>query len=398
MKFVPLEVLVKSMDSGARPKGGVTASSGTIPSLGGEHLSDDGGFDFTSIKFIEHDFFYSLSKGKVQRGNILIVKDGATTGKTSFVGTDFPFEVAAINEHLFRVEVDENQADPRYLFRFLSSSLGKRELLKDFRGATVGGISRDILTKVMVPIPSSIKEQGWIADILGKAADIKVKRSAVISDAEEYLRSAFFQLFGDPVVNVVGWPEMPLAEIAAVTTGNTPSREVSAYYGDHIEWIKSDNINTPSHFLTKATEGLSEAGLRVGRSVPAGSTLITCIAGSPSCIGNAALADRPVSFNQQINALTPKSGIEPEFIYATTLFSKARIQAASTNGMKGMVSKGALEQVRFILPPPDQREKFVAIFRKVMALTAKLESAASEASLLYGSLAQRAFQGQLSGL
>lgn len=249
----------------------------------------------------------------------------------------------------------------------------------------------------IVALPPT-NEQRRIAAILDKADAIRKKRITAIATAGEYLRSAFFELFGDPVANSRGLPEKPIFELATVTTGNTPSREISAYYGDRIEWIKSDNLNTPFHFLTKATEGLSEAGLRIARSAPAGSTLITCIAGSPSCIGNAALADRPVSFNQQINALTPKPGIEPEFIYATTLFSKARIQAASTNGMKGMVSKGALEQVRFILPPPDQRKKFVAIFHKVMALTEKLESAASEANMLYGSLAQRAFQGQLSGL
>lgn len=266
-----------------------------------------------------------------------------------------------------------------------------------FRGAGLRHVSKSHLEAMLVPDMDGA-EQRRIASVLDKANLIHQKRAAIVSFAGEYLRSAYFDAFGDPVINSRNFPESPIREIATVTTGNTPSREMAAYYGDHIEWIKSDNINTPSHFLTKATEGLSEAGLRVGRSVPAGSTLITCIAGSPSCIGNAALADRSVSFNQQINALTPKPGIEPEFIYATTLFSKARIQAASTNGMKGMVSKGALEQVRFILPPPDQREKFVAIFRKVMALTAKLESASSEASMLYGSLAQRAFQGQLSGL
>lgn len=250
------------------------------------------------------------------------------------------------------------------------------------------------LKRAIIPKPP-IEDQRRIAAILDKTHEICRKMNTALQDADLYLRSAFMHLFGDPVSNLKGFAELPIAEIAKVTTGNTPSREVPAYFGDYIEWIKSDNINTPSHFLTKATEGLSEAGFRVGRSVPAGSTLITCIAGSPSCIGNAALADRPVSFNQQINALTPKPGIEPEFIYATTLFSKARIQAASTNGMKGMVSKGALEQVRFILPPPDQRKRFVAIFHKVMALTEKLELAASEASMLYGSLAQRAFKGQL---
>lgn len=293
----------------------------------------------------------------------------------------------------FKSLIPRSGVDSGYLYHCMKYRAQRLAALGN--GATFKEVSKTIVEDFEIPLPSEIDEQRRIAAILYKTDGICKMRAAVLRDAGLYLRSAYMHLFGDPVSNSKGFSELPIAEIATVTTGNTPSREVPAYFGDQIEWIKSDNINTPSHFLTKATEGLSEAGLRVGRSAPAGSTLITCIAGSPSCIGNAALVDRPVSFNQQINALTPKHGIEPEFIYATTLFSKARIQAASTNGMKGMVSKGALEQVRFILPPADQREKFVGIFRKVMALTAKLESAASEASMLYGSLAQRAFQGQL---
>lgn len=193
-------------------------------------------------------------------------------------------------------------------------------------GATFKEVSKTVVEDFKVPLPLMPSEQFHIASILDKADDICRNRAAMLDEVGLYLRSVYMHLFGDPVSNSKGLPEVPIAELATVTTGNTPSREVATYFGDHIEWIKSDNINTPSHFLTKASEGLSEAGLRVGRSVPAGSTLITCIAGSPSCIGNAALADRQVSFNQQINALTPKHGIEPEFIYATTLFSKERIQ------------------------------------------------------------------------
>lgn len=327
---------------------------------------------------------------------ISIANSWNLVGKTVFVNElDYP---ATAGGFISIIRARRNVVDPHYLYRWITHPHTQEAIRNCGRQTTnISNLSVDRFLALEMPAPE-LDEQHRIATILDKADGIYEKRITVMQDAGSYLRSAYMHLFGDPVSNSNDFTEVPIAEIATVTTGNTPSREVSAYFGDHIEWIKSDNINTPSHFLTKATEGLSEAGLRVGRSVPAGSTLITCIAGSPSCIGNAALADRPVSFNQQINALTPKLGIEPEFIYATTLFSKARIQAASTNGMKGMVSKGALEQVRFILPPPDQREKFVAIFHKVMALTEKLESAASEASMLYGSLAQRAFQGQLSGL
>lgn len=344
---------------------------------------------FDSPDKITQAGFASCSTQMLPAGAIL-VSSRAPIGHVAIAGR------ALCTNQGFKSLIPDARVDSRYLYHCMKHYA--QRLAELGNGATFKEVSKTIVEDFEIPLPTEVNVQHRIAAILDKADAISMKRSAVLTNADQYLRSTFLKLFGDPVANPKGLPEEPIAEIATVTTGNTPSREVSAYFGNYIEWIKSDNINTPSHFLTKAIEGLSEAGLRVGRSVPAGSTLITCIAGSPSCIGNAALADRPVSFNQQINALTPKPGIEPEFIYATTLFSKARIQAASTNGMKGMVSKGALEEVRFILPPPDQREKFVAIFRTVMALIEKLESAASEANMLYGSLAQRAFTGQLSGL
>jgi type I restriction enzyme S subunit len=365
-----------------------------MPFLTVKDISDDE-LDFSGCSFISDDDYKAAAVGNSapRPGDVLFSKDG-TVGKVHVVSTERPF---AVLSSLAILRPKAGVVDARYLGYALRSPTVLGEALKKKTGSAIRRIVLSDLREVRFPLPL-IPEQRRIAAILGKADDIRKKRQVALNLAHELLRSAYLDMFGDPVTNRKGLPEKSLAEITTVTTGNTPSREVSAYFGDQIEWIKSDNINTPFHFLTKATEGLSEAGLRVGRSAPAGSTLITCIAGSPSCIGNAALADRLVSFNQQINALIPKAGIEPEFIYATTLFSKARIQAASTNGMKGMVSKGALEQVRFIFPPSDQRVRFVAIFRKVMALTEKLESAASEAHMLYGSLAQRAFKGQLSGL
>ena len=107
MKIVKLADVVKELESGARPKGGVSSETGTIPSLGAEHLSEDGGFNFHKNKFITNEFFNRLKAGKVKCNDILIVKDGATTGKISYVQKDFPFSNAAINEHVFRIAIDK---------------------------------------------------------------------------------------------------------------------------------------------------------------------------------------------------------------------------------------------------------------------------------------------------
>ena len=157
-KFVTLE-------SGLRPKGGVGGILDGIPSLGGEHLNTDGGFIFEKIKYIPEDFFEVLSKGHIYPNDIIVVKDGATTGKTSFVGNDFPHKRAVVNEHLFIVRVDPKIAFPKYVFYYLFSNEGQKQILSDFRGATIGGISRNFPQKVNVPIPS-IPEQAQIANFL----------------------------------------------------------------------------------------------------------------------------------------------------------------------------------------------------------------------------------------
>jgi type I restriction enzyme S subunit len=212
---------------------------------------------------------------------------------------------------------------------------------------------------------------------------------------KELLRSVFLDMFGDPVTNPKGWRRAALASFGTITTGNTPPRARLDYYGADIEWIKSDNINTSSHLLTRAVEGLSNLGRTVGRLAPARSTLITCIAGSPDCIGNVALADRDVAFNQQINSVSPNERTDYRFLYVMLLVGKRLIQAASTNSMKGMVSKTKLESVMFPEPPEDLQSSFGRRFDYILSLEKRIWASFEETDSLFGSLAQQAFRGEL---
>ena len=287
-------------------------------------------------------------------------------------------------------DMDSSAVDLKYLYYFFL----KRGFDDVISGSAQPQITGQGLTKVEIPLPP-LAEQKRIAAILDKADAIRCKRQQAIQLADEFLRSVFLDMFGDPASNPKGWKVKPLKKMADVITGNTPSRSVEEYYGGHLEWIKSDNINTPSHILTTASEYLSEGGASVGRIVPEGSTLITCIAGSFDCIGNASYADREVAFNQQINALIPKQGVDSWFLYALILFSKKLIQAASTNSMKGMVSKGKLEQVEIIDPPKSLQIEFSKRFESIRELSNKNNFGLEVTSLQFASLQKQAFSGQL---
>jgi type I restriction enzyme S subunit len=201
-------------------------------------------------------------------------------------------------------------------------------------------------------------------------------------------------MFGDPATNPKGWDKKFIKDIGQVITGNTPSRANPEFYGDAIEWIKSDNINTPLDYLTQAEEGLSELGKSVSRIAPSGSILVTCIAGTPSCIGNAAIANRDVAFNQQINALVPFTH-NVKFIYTQILVAKKLIQEASTASMKGMVSKSRFEEIRFISPPLQLQKEFAQRVEAVEKLKATHRASLSELQALFTSLQHRAFRGEL---
>lgn len=262
-------------------------------------------------------------------------------------------------------------------------------------GANLPRLSPKVLEEFPVSYPIDLDEQRRIAAILDRADAVRRKRERAIAHTEELLRSTFLEMFGDPAVNPRNWERKPLRDLARVTTGNTPPRSRPEFYGGDLEWIKSDNINTPCHVVTQAAETLSDLGRSRARIVGAGATLITCIAGSADCIGNAAMTDREVAFNQQINALEPRDGVDRLFLYVQVVMAKRLIQEASTKAMKGMVSKGRLEAVGLMRPPGDLQSSFGEWFRTWKRLAAHAFTAYADSGELVASLSERAFRGEL---
>jgi len=249
---------------------------------------------------------------------------------------------------------DSTQLEAEFLSWWLLSNRNYLQSLGS--GATFKELSKSKLGAVTIPLPPK-EQQRRITEVLDRANALRIKRRAGLSQLDELTRSVFLELFGDPVTNSQGWPTRELGHIADVITGNTPPRSEPAYYGEVIEWIKSDNINSGATYATRAEEGLSSAGKSISRIVPRGAILVTCIAGSPSAIGNIAMTDREVAFNQQINALVPK-GVETIFLFAQLKIGKKLIQQASTGGMKGLVSKSRLGRVSILFPPRDLQKAF----------------------------------------
>lgn len=259
---------------------------------------------------------------------------------------DFPFVRGADGTQL--IKTDSSICLPQYLCIYLNFAniTNKSKYERHFK----------YVKNLSIPIPP-LPIQQEIIEKITEFDTLITNENNKNKSLHENIYNKFLEMFGDPISNSKSWQKDKLKNRCNVITGNTPSRKNPEYYGNYIEWIKSDNINTPFDYLTTATEYLSEEGLRVGKFVGAGSILMTCIAGSKECIGNIAIANRKVSFNQQINAIQPNNN-DTWFLYALFALSRVELQNAASMNLKGILSKSKLEEIEFIFPPADLQTQF----------------------------------------
>ena len=244
------------------------------------------------------------------------------------------------------------------LYYLVDSELFLAQKDKNCSGATQKAITNGGLAKIEIRVPS-LSAQGILTDKLRYLTQLIADKQKQLDLFDEAVKSRFIEMFGDPKDNPKGYAQKQLKETCRVITGNTPSRAVVDYYGDEIEWIKTDNIVEGLLYPTVATESLSEKGMSVGRTVEKDSILMACIAGSLSSIGRVCVTDRKVAFNQQINAIEPIK-YNTLFLYVMLQLSKEYLIDEINMALKGILSKSKLEEKIFIVPPMDLQHQFAA--------------------------------------
>jgi len=160
-----LKDVLKSLETGKRPKGGALQHDPYgIISIGGENISWQGDLILDNCLRFSEKFYKELKKGKIAKDDILLVKDGATIGKLSYI-KDVPEEKAMVNEHVFILRTDKTKYQSRFLYYFLLSESGQIQIESSITGSAQGGLNRGILDTIKLPAPD-FSEQSRIATVL----------------------------------------------------------------------------------------------------------------------------------------------------------------------------------------------------------------------------------------
>ena len=183
-RVVPLEEELVELEVGGRPKGGVSGYKDGMPSIGAESIVGLGRFDYTKTKYVPRDFFDQMKKGHLKNRDVLLYKDGGRPGEfephLTLFGDGFPFAKAAINEHVYRMQVRETLGQA-FLFFWLSSDLVMNEMRIKGTGVAIPGLNSTQVRSLTTLVPANCVTKAFnksvepmIARILGNCNESRI--------------------------------------------------------------------------------------------------------------------------------------------------------------------------------------------------------------------------------
>lgn len=311
-----------------------------------------------------------------------------------------------LSDKILRLVPNEARVDRRYLARALRSSEARRHF-ESRAGGTSGSmtnITQEDIRSAPLLLPA-LPEQRRIADILDKADSIRRKRKAAIALTEELLRSAFLEMFGDPVTNPKGWEVKALGEViekleAGWSANGDGRRRATDEYG-----VLKVSAVTSGFFRPDEHKAVAEAAVDRELVTPRAGDLLFSRANTRDLVAATCLVeqDEPRLFlPDKIWRVIPRArlAVAPyiRFLLAHERFRGELTKTATgTSGSMLNVSMEKLRALRAPIPPLSVQERFANVVWKTLKAKALHERAQKGTDELFASLVQRGFRGELTG-
>jgi type I restriction enzyme S subunit len=340
----------------------------------------------------ENKPLYTLDADGVlaKEDDIILVWDGSVGqmgfGRSGYVGSTMV---------KLRVK-NKKQFSPFFVYRFLQT---KSEYLKrKATGATIMHINRKSLEQLEIP-NLEIDDQLHIATFLSKTENLIAQRKESIRLLDEFLKSTFLELFGDPEKNTKNLPFTELEKLCSIIVDcphSTPvkSKEVTNYPCIRTSELTNGYISWDSMQYLEEDEYIK----RTQRLIPEAGDIVY---GREGTYGEAiripethrfSLGQRTMLFRPdytKTNSIFLWAMVRSEFVYR-------QAKKKNSGSTVGHVNVKDIKQFRIYNPPIELQTQFAKIVEKTEALKTQYQQSLQELENLYGSLSQKAFRGELS--
>ena len=209
---------------------------------------------------------------------------GATIGASSIL------KIEAATNQACAAFVKRDDVIPEYLYAFLESQQSR--FIKDAVGGAQPNISAGYLKQIDMPL-IPIEEQRRIAALLDRVSDLIAKRRAQLDKLDLLVKARFVEMFGDPVLNPMKWPEKPLENMADIVSGITKGRKTKETELIEVPYMAVSNVKDGYiDWTTVKTILATKAEIEQYRLLP--DDVLMTEGGDPDKLGRGAIIQQPL--------------------------------------------------------------------------------------------------------
>ena len=164
-----------------------------------------------------------------------------------------------------------------------------------------------------------------------------------------------------------GWKEYRLGDITGWASGGTPPKSKPEYWRGDIPWISASSMDGNRYSDSKLK--VTKLGLQSGTKLALKDTILLLVRGSilhqKIQVG---IAEKDVSFNQDVKAITIKGGIvEPWFLLLWFMAKEEELLnlVENTGIGSGKLDTKILQNIKVMVPPDGERHRILTFAKAI---------------------------------
>jgi type I restriction enzyme S subunit len=289
--------------------------------------------------------------------------------------------------------------DGRYLYHYFRSKIFQRLKDRYCSGATQKAINNNSFKKLKVP-RCEIEQQKKIVQILDTADNLHQKRKEQLALLDDYLRSIFLDMFGDPRSDS-RWNLIDFGDVIEVLTDYhaNGSYEILRKHvklnsiPDYALMIRTTDLEN-KNFIDDVKYISKEAYNFLKKSKLYGGEIIINKIGSAGNVYLMPNLNRPVSLGMNAFLLRFKENLNNIFIFylLSSDYGRSIIKSKVRGAVTKTIRKDAIRSLKMPLPPLKLQKRFADIVDQVENTKQKMRDSLDEMDNHFNALMQRYFE------
>ncbi|WP_295022697.1 restriction endonuclease subunit S [Sulfurimonas sp.] len=305
----------------------------------------------------------------------------------------------------FNQQINAVIPDERISYKFLAYSIIRLKgiLQQQANAAVVPMINKSEFSKTPITFPP-IPQQEKIVSVLDTASALVEKQKALLKKYDLFLKSKFIEMFGDPILNPMGWE--------VVKFGNLISFLTDYHANGSYEILKKnvELLDKRDYALMVRTTDLEHNDFENGvkyisehaynyltKSKVYGNEIIMNKIGSAGSVYLMPKLNRAVSLGMNLFLIRLEDTANPTFMYwiLTSEYGKQNIEKKVRGAVTKSITKDAVRDIDLMYPPVELQNQFAQIVEQTETLKQKEQLKLEKLQTLYDALMKQAFDGEI---